>query len=447
MDPVILGIGGITVMLVLVAMRVPLAVSLGLVGVGGMILAFGLPANRPMNLGRGFNIAWTYLKSEPYDAVASYTLIAIPLFLLMGFVAFYSGFTKDMYNAGRAWMSGLPGGLAMATIVGCAMFAAVSGSSLATAAAMGKLAVPEMIRNKYDKGLSTGVVAMGGTLGALIPPSILMILYGIFTEQSVGRLLQAGIVPGIFSAVMFMLYIGIRASIQPKWAPRPGKVGWHERLVSLKGVWSVAVLFTLVMGGLYSGIVTATEAAAVGAIGAYAISLLGRRLNLKILRGSLVETVVQTGSIFAIVVGAKIFVGFITLTGVTTILSDFLLHMDIPPFGLLLLIAVLYIILGSFMEPLGIMLLTLPVVIPVIEGLGYDLIWFGIILIKLLEIGMITPPLGLNVFVLKGVVGDEVKLETMFRGVIGFLLVDIVTLLLLMSFPMITLWLPRMLGN
>ncbi|PTX03032.1 TRAP transporter large permease [Pararhodobacter aggregans] len=447
MDPLLLGIGGIVVMLALVALRVPLAVSLGLVGVGGMILLFGVPANRPMNLTRGFNIAWTYLTTEPYEAVASYTLIAIPLFLLMGFVAFYSGFTKDMYNTGRAWMSGLPGGLAMATVVGCAMFAAVSGSSLATAAAMGKLAVPEMIRNKYDKGLATGVVAMGGTLGALIPPSILMILYAIFTEQSVGRLLQAGIVPGLLSAGMFMLYIGIRATIQPTWAPRPGRVGWGERFGSLRGVWSVLVLFVLVMGGLYSGITTATESAAIGAIGAYAISFLGRRMTRGILRNSMVETVVQTSSIFAIVVGAKIFVGFITLTGVTTVLSDFFLHLDIPPFAVLLVISLLYIILGSFMEPLGIMLLTLPVVIPVIDGLGYDLIWFGIILIKLLEIGMITPPLGLNVFILKGVVGSEVKLETIFRGVAGFLLVDLVTLFLLMSFPIITLWLPNALWN
>ncbi|WP_158967003.1 TRAP transporter large permease [Chachezhania sediminis] len=443
MDPLLLGIGGIVVMLVLVALRVPLAVALGIVGVGGMMLFFGAPANRPMNLERGFNIAWTYLTNEPYEAVASYTLIAIPLFLLMGFVAFYSGFTKDMYETGRAWMSGLPGGLAMATVVGCAMFAAVSGSSLATAAAMGKLAVPEMIRNKYDKGLATGVVALGGTLGALIPPSILMILYAIFTEQSVGRLLQAGIVPGLLSAAMFMLYIGVRATIQPEWAPRPGRSSWSEKMGSLRGVWSVLVLFILVMGGLYSGIATATEAAAVGAIGAYAISFLSRRLNGKALKSSMVETVVQTSSIFAIVVGAKVFIGFITLTGVTTVMSDFFLHLDIPPFAVLLMISLMYIILGTFMEPLGIMLLTLPVVIPVIDGLGYDLIWFGIILIKLLEIGMITPPLGLNVFILKGVVGNEVKLETIFRGVAGFLLIDLVTLLLLLSFPIITLWLPN----
>ena len=197
---------------------------------------------------------------------------------------------------------------------------------------------------------------------------------------------------------------------------------------------------------LYAGIVTATEAAAIGAIGAYGISLLSRRLTPQIARGSLIETVVQTGSIFAIVIGAKIFVAFITLTGVTQILSGFFLGLDVAPFVVLLLIALLYIVLGSFMEPLGIMLLTLPVVIPVIEGLGYNLIWFGIILIKLLEIGMITPPLGLNVFVLKGVVGDEVKLETMFRGVLGFLAVDLVTLLLLMSFPAISLWLPSLLG-
>jgi tripartite ATP-independent transporter DctM subunit len=326
------------------------------------------------------------------------------------------------------------------------MFAAVSGSSLATAAAMGKLAVPEMLRYKYDKGLATGVIAASGTLGSLIPPSILMIIYGLFTELSVGKLLLAGLVPGIISALIYILMIIVRATINPSIAPAPENISWEKRYKSLQGTWSIIVLFVLVMGGIYAGIVTPTEAAAVGAAGAWALAALAKRLKAKEAKLSILETVTQSASIFAVVIGAKIFVGFIAITGVAGYLSDLAISLDYPPIVILLALSLVYVVLGTFMDPLGIMLLTLPVVVPVIETLGYDLIWFGVIMIKLLEIGLITPPVGLNVYILKGVIGDRVKLETIFKGVLWFLVMDILTLLLLIIVPEISLFLPNALN-
>ena len=331
----------------------------------------------------------------------------------------------------------------MASVAGCAMFAAVSGSSLATAAAMGKLAVPEMLRYKYDKGLATGVVAASGTLGSLIPPSILMILYGIFTEQSIGKLLIAGFIPGVMSAAIYMVMIWVRAKISPDLAPPPGAVSWRERFVSIRGTWSIIVLFFIVMGGIYFGVVTPTEAAAMGAAGAWLLAFMARRVNKSNARSSIVETLLQTSSIFAVVLGAKIFVGFIAITGIAGYLAEWALALDLPPIGVLLALSLVYIVLGTFMDPLGIMLLTLPVVTPVVEALGYDLIWFGVIMIKFLEIGLITPPVGLNVYILKGVVGDAVPLETIFKGILWFLVMDMFTLALLIIFPEISLWLPN----
>ena len=308
---------------------------------------------------------------------------------------------------------------------------------------MGKLAVPEMLRYKYDKGLATGVVAASGTLGSLIPPSILMVLYGIFTEQSIGKLLIAGFIPGILSAAIYMVMIWFRAKAAPDLAPSPGTVSWRERIVSIKGTWSIIVLFLIVMGGIYLGIVTPTEAAAMGAAGAWLLAFLARRMHKDNARSAILETLLQTSSIFAVVLGAKIFVGFIAITGIADALAQWALALNLPPIGVVLALSVIYIILGTFMDPLGIMLLTLPVVTPVVETLGYDLIWFGVIMIKFLEIGLITPPVGLNVYILKGVVGDAVPLETIFKGIVWFLAMDIVTLLLLIVFPEIALWLPN----
>ncbi len=445
MDPFLLGMLGLGAMLVLVALRVPIAFGMAIVGFVGMIFAVGWPEGSEFDFERGWDAAFAYAAVEPFSFIASFPIVAVPLFLLMGYVAFHAGFTRDIYDTARVWMSRLYGGLAMASVAGCAMFAAVSGSSLATAAAMGKLAVPEMLRHKYDPGMATGVVAASGTLGSLIPPSILMILYGIFTEESVGQLLMAGLIPGILSAAIYMLMVWIRAKINPELAPRAEGTTWGERIVALKGTWSILVLFVIVMGGIYSGIVTPTEAAAAGAAGAWILGFLARRLNKENSRDSLVETARQSANIFALVLGAKIFVGFIALTGVAAGLTEWAGTLDVPPIMILVSLSLIYIVLGTFMDPLGMMLLTLPVVTPVIQELGYDLVWFGVIMVKFLEIGLITPPVGLNVYILKGVVGDAVPLETIFKGILWFLAMDILTLAVLIAFPEISLWLPTLL--
>ena len=410
-------------MLLLVAVRVPIAFGMALVGFLGMIVAVGWPEGGEFSYQRGFDAAWSYASFEPFSFIASFPIVAVPLFLLMGYVAFHAGFTRDIYFTARMWLSRLAGGLALASVAGCAMFAAVSGSSLATAAAMGKLAVPEMLRYKYDPGLASGVVAASGTLGALIPPSILMILYGLFTEQSVGRLLMAGFIPGVLSAFIYMAMVWTRARLNPNLAPAAEAVTWGDRFASLKGTWSIIALFMIVMGGIYTGIVTPTEAAAAGATGAWLLGFLA--------------------SIFALVLGAKLFVGFIAITGVAGALTVWATSLDVAPVWIVVSLSGIYIVLGTFMDPIGMMLLTLPVVTPVIEELGFSLIWFGVIMIKYLEIALITPPVGLNVYILKGVVGDTIPLETIFKGIFWFLAMDVVTLAVLIAFPEISLWLPN----
>ncbi|WP_136660632.1 TRAP transporter large permease [Nitratireductor sp. XY-223] len=444
MDPVVLGSLGLAAMLLLVMLRVPIAIGMATVGFVGMTLAIGWPKGRDFDLERGFTGAFSYVSFEPYSFIASFPLVAVPLFLMMGYVAYHAGFTRDLFDAARIWLAPFKGGLALASVVGCAMFAAVSGSSLATAAAMGKFAVPEMLRYKYDKGLATAVVAASGTLGSLIPPSILMILYGIFTEVSVGRLMLAGLIPGALSALIYMAMIWVRASINPELAPSAQAVTWRERLGALKNTWTVIFLFSAVMGGIYLGIVTPTEAAAVGAASAWLLGFISRRLGWQKSRETLVESVRQCANIFAIVLGAKIFVAFISLTGVASALTSWAVTLDVSPIWIVISLSLVYVILGTFMDPLGIMLLTLPVAIPVVEELGFNLIWFGVLMIKFLEIGLITPPIGLNVYILKGVVGSEVPLEAIFKGILWFLVMDVFTLALLIAFPQISLWLPSM---
>lgn len=444
MNPVVLGLAGLGAMLGLVAVRIPIAFCMALVGFLGMIVAVGWPEGAEFELQRGFEAAWSYASFEPFSFIASFPIVAVPLFLFMGYVAFHAGFTRDIYYTARVWLSRFSGGLALASVAGCAMFAAVSGSSLATAAAMGKLAVPEMLRYKYDPGLASGVVAASGTLGALIPPSILMILYGLFVEESVGQLLLAGFIPGVMSALIYMAMVWTRVKINPALAPAAEDVTWRERIVSLKGTWSIIALFVIVMGGIYTGIVTPTEAAATGAAGAWVLGFLARRLNIQNSKSAVLETVKTTASIFALVLGAKLFVGFVALTGVAGALTEWATSFDVAPVLIVVSLSLIYIILGTFMDPIGMMLLTLPVVTPVIQELGYDLVWFGVIMVKFLEIGLITPPVGLNVYILKGVVGDTIPLETIFKGIFWFLAMDIVTLAILIGFPEISLWLPSL---
>ena len=432
MEPWLIGILGILVLLILIAFRVHIAFALGFVGIVGYSCILGWKATSGL------------LGLVPYSFVASFIMTTIPLFLLMGYMANHGGLTKSVYSMAYKWLSNIPGGLAIASVVGCAFFAAVSGSSLATAAMMGSVSIPEMLERKYDKSLATGCVAAAGTLGSLIPPSILLVLYGAFTETSVGRLLIAGFIPGIISALMFMVMIVCRATINKNLAPRlKENVSWRDRVIALKGAWGILVLFILVIGGIYIGLFTPTEAAGVGAFGAFIIALLSGKLRWSDFVSSLNDTVRTTAQIFAIALSAVIFTKFIAISDLPNIICEFIFKMELPRIWVLAGLSVAYIFLGMFLDSIGIMLLTLPVVFPVIEKLGFNSIWFGIIMIKYLEIGLITPPVGLNVYVIKGVVGQKVSLDEIFRGITWFLIMDCLTLALLITFPQITLFLPN----
>lgn len=435
-------IAGLAV-LVLLAVRVPIAFGLLLVGVVGLFVigAFRLGA---FNFDFGFRSTVSMLERDPYSFVASFTLMAIPMFLLMGNFAFRSGATRDAYATARVWLSGLPGGLACASVAACGLFAAISGSSLATAAAMGRIAVPEMLRHGYDQRLAAGAVAAGGTLGALIPPSILMVIYGIFAEQSIGQLLIGGIVPGIITALTYLAIIIVRVMLFPELAPRvEERFDWGERVRSLGGTWQILLIFTVIIGVIYTGAATPTEAAAFGAFAVLVLGLVRRRLDRAGVWGALRETVTQTAMIFAIAVASKVLVAFVAFTGVSAQLADWAGSVEGGRLIVLLAICGCYIVLGMFMDPIGILLLSLPVVVPIVDALDYNLVWFGILLVKFLEVGMITPPVGLNVFVLKGAIGDAVRLEDIFRGIGPFLLMDAVTLTIMIAFPALILWLPN----
>ncbi len=442
MDPLFVGIVGLIVLLILLIVRVPIAISLSTVGLVGMVVLKGWRPGFEPSLWRGLEAAFSSMGTVPYSTVSNFQLVTIPMFLLMGYVAFASGFTRDIYNSARLWLAGIPGGLAAASTVGCAAFAAISGSSVATAAAMGKIAVPEMLRFKYDKGLATGVVAASGTLGSLIPPSTLMIIYAWFTGVDIGKLFVAGIIPGLLSALIYIAMIVVRSIINPEIAPPVPPAPLREKIRSLKDTWGIVLLFVFVMAGIYGGFMTPTEAGAVGAMGAFILGFISRRLNRKNIQEALLDTVRQVAVIFVIIIGAFLMIKFIGTSKVAQELAEWAVHLDVPPIAIVLALSAVYVLLGTFMGPLEIMLLTVPVVTPIMTELGFDLIWFGIIMIKYLEIGLITPPVGLTVYIIKGVVGDQVKLTDIFRGVMWFLVMDIVTLLILIFFPQITLWLP-----
>jgi len=422
---------GVILMILLLFMRAPVAFALLGVGWGGVAVL------------RSTSAADAVMSADTFGSLLNFDLTTIPSFMLMGYIAYAAGFTREVYDAARLLFGRLPGGLAAASTTGCAAFAAVSGSSLATAAAMGKIAVPEMIRHGYDKGLATGVVAASGTLGSLIPPSVLMILYAVFTQQSIALLFIAGIIPGVLSAGIYIAMILIRAQINPSLAPgMKERIPFREKLRSIKGTWAITLLFIIVMGGIMVGFFTPMEAGAIGASGAFLIALAARRLTREKMGRAFLDTLRQSGSIFAIIFGAHVFTRFMALSGLGQWLADIATSYSDQAVPVIIALSVIYIILGTFIGPIEIMLITLPIVIPVVESYDISLLWFGIIMIKYLEIGLITPPLGFNVFMISSVVGKSVPIVTIFRGVLWFLAMDIVTLALLISVPAITLFLP-----
>ena len=420
----------------LILMRVPIGVSLIAVSFGGLWSMFN------------WNIAWGSLGIVPYNFANSWVLSSIPAFLMMGFICYHTRLTQGLFSAAQVWLSGLPGGLAIASVFGCAGFAAVTGSSVACSAAMGKIAVPEMMRNRYSAELATGTVAAAGTIGALIPPSILMILYGIISRQSVSALFLGGLVVGMITLVAYVLLIVIRVKLNPSLAPsvEGNRATRAEKIKALGQTWPVLLIVIGVFAGLFGGAFTPTEAGAIGALLSMVVAALYRTLTLKALRMALVETITTTAALLIIAVGASLLTRFLALSGIGDALSSSVLAFGASPVLIMVGIVLVYLILGMMLEPVGAMLLTLPIMMPLVEETGFSLLWFGVVLVKLLEIGMITPPMGMNVFVIKGVVGNTASLSTIFRGVFWFVVIDLVIVAMLIAFPDIVLFLPNWVG-
>lgn len=442
MDGTLVGLTAFGTVILLLALRVPIAFALAGVATVGtfVIFAFRTGSFAPE---RAIKPTSSLVFSNSFDLIHSYDLSMIPLFVALGHIAYRAEITTKIYHAARVWLARVPGGVAMASVVGCGGFSAITGSSIACASTMGRICSPEMLRMGYDKRLATASVAAGGTLGSLIPPSVLFIIYGIFTETSISKLFLAGVLPGILSLFGFLLVIYLWVSRDPAAAPRfTDKISMRERRDAALEAWPAAALFVIIVGGIYGGIFTATEAAAVCVSVAVLIGFAQRKLSAKGLIEALRETCIQTTSIFLIAAGAKIFVAFTALTGVAPAIVTFVTEAQLSVVLLLAAIALIYLVLGMFLDPIGIMVLTLPLMVPLVESYGFDLIWFGVVVIKLLEIGLITPPVGLNVFVIAGVVGKDVPIDRIFSGILRFLSVDILVLVLIMAFPVLSLLIP-----
>lgn len=423
----LLGIGG---MFVLLALRVPVAMAL---------LAAGFFGTWALN---GQRSAVAVLSSETFSAVSSYSLIVIPLFILMGNISSAAGFSRGLYELAYAWVGRFRGGLASASILGCAAFSAVSGSSVATAVTIGRVAIPEMKRFSYHDRLSTGSVAAGGTLGYLIPPSTGFVLYSILTEQSLGRLFMAGILPGILLTLLFITAIVLITYLDPTAGPKGAPVPMLERFGRLVGAAPLIAVIVISIGGIYAGIFTPVEAAGVGAFLVLIFALIGRRLTLASLHEVFLDTVKTSTMLYVIIIGAGIFSPFLAFTQIPQALSDSLANLGLGPLGTLIIILLAYIVLGMFMDALSMLVITIPIVYPVILSLGYDPIWFGVIAVIVIEMGMITPPVGINVFVVKAI-SPSVPMSIIFRGVLPFWVAMLVVLILLIVFPQIALLIPN----
>ena len=434
MSPIDIGLIGIAAILGMIALQVPIGVALGAGSIVGTWAILGLTP------------ALGILRNIPFSFVANWSLTAIPMFLLMSAIANHSGLSASLFRAARLWLRFLPGSLAIASTFACAGLAAASGSSMATAAAMGRLAIPEMVKAGYDKGLAAGVVASAGTLGSLIPPSILIVLYAIFAQVSISQTLIAGVLPGLLTAAVYAVMIMLRATLTPKVAPRlaDDDVDPAEKWQALREIWPLPVIIIIIIGGIYSGLVTATEAGAFGVAVSAIIAALQKRLTLKVVIDSLVEACISTGQIFFTAIGAILLTRFLAFAGVPAFLAHFAAPFVHEPLMLVLGASVIFLILGMFLDPLGLMLLSLPILLPLFEASGANLIWFGIIVVKFLEIGLVTPPVGFNVYIIKSVVGDTMSLETIFRGVMWFVLCELIVVGLLVAFPGIALFLPSL---
>ncbi len=444
MDPILIGSLGLVTALGLIAIRTPIAFALGAVAIVCLLLFFGAPAGRDANFAGAIRPTISLAKGALFELFHNYSLSAIPMFIALGHVSYRAGITGDIYFASRAWLNRIPGGLAMASVVGCGGFSAISGSSIACAATMGRVAVPEMLRFGYSDRLAAGAVAAGGTLGSLIPPSILFIIYGIFAEESISKLFLAGVIPGLLSMLGYWIVIGLWTTLRPSDAPAADqRFSLRERLEAFVRAWPAFLIFLIIIGGIYGGVFTTTEAAAVSFGAVTLIAFAFGRISWTDYLAAIKETAVQTAAIFLIAGAAKVFVSFVSLTGVTGAMVDYVQSLNPSDAVLLLGVTLIYIVMGMFLDPLGIMLLTLPFLLPLMEQNGFDLIWFGVIVVKLLEMGLITPPVGLNVFVINSVTEPKVPVLRIFSGVLPFFCMDVLVLIALLAFPILSLLLPN----
>ena len=430
MNPIEIGLIFFALLVVLLFSRMPIGAAMAIVGFTGFACVAGMEP------------ALGLLRTVPYATFSEQSLSVIPLFVLMGSFCFAAGMSEDLYHAVHSWIGHFRGGLAMATVAACAMFAAISGSSLATVATLGKVAMPEMERYKYDPALATGSIAAGGSIGILIPPSVVLILYGIITEQSIGKLFLAGFIPGILEALFYIVVVIILTRRNPALGPRGPRTPVREKFASLGHTWEVAFLFILVIGGIYLGVFTPTEAAGIGAFGAFAFMVIRRKLTWTRFKESLIDTYKTTGMLFTIILGAMILGYFLSITQLPFELSSFVGSLDVNRYVILVLILVVVLLLGCMMDSMAIVLLTIPVVYPLVLELGFNPIWFGILVVRVTEMGLITPPVGLNVYIIQGI--SQQPMGTVFRGIVPFLMADVCEVVVLIMIPQVTLFLPNL---
>ena len=429
LSPDAVAVIGFVALFALMLLRVPVGMAMGLVGVCGYSYM------------AGSGPALKLIGQTSMRTVTDYTFGVIPMFMLMGAFVSVSGVSRELFRAANAFIGHLRGGLGMATVIACGGFAAICGSSVATAATFSSVAYPEMRRFGYPQSFSTGVIAAGGTLGAMLPPSTVLAVYAILTQQDIGKLFMAGIIPGLLAMAMYVLTISVIVQVKPDWLPRGPATTWAQRFAGLKDVWAPLLLFVFVIGGLYGGFFTPTEAGGVGATGAFLLGVLRGKLDRKGILEALLSATRTSAAVFTVLIGALIFGYFLTMTQTPQKLTGFLTELGLGPYGVLALILLMYLVLGCLMDAMAMIILTVPIIFPVIVQLGFDPIWFGIIIVMTVELGLIHPPVGMNVFVIKSVVHD-VSFTTIFKGVIPFVLTDLLRLLILIAFPMIALWLP-----
>lgn len=434
---------GFAVLFVMIlVLRIPIAFAMGIVGFFGFAILSGLGIDNLTTF--RWNIPLSLAANRIIDTAQNYGLSIIPLFILMGNLITRSGLSRELYNASYAFLGHRKGGLAMTTVVACGGFSAVCGSSLATAATMAKVAMPPMRQYGYSDSLATASIAAGGTLGILIPPSVILIIYGLLTETSIRDLFAAGLFPGILGILLYMVAVRYSVWRNPSSGPAGERMSWPERLSALAGVRDILGLFLLVMGGIYLGVFTPTEAAGIGAGGAFLIALFRRTLTWANLFETLVESARTSASLFAVLIGAFIFSDFINRAGLPTMMVNLVQSLDVSPMSVIIAILLIYVVLGMLLESMSMLLLTVPVFYPLVANLGFDLVWFGIVVVIVTEISLITPPVGMNVFVLSGVLKD-VRTGTIFRGIFPFFAVDLIRLALVVAIVPLSLWLPQIL--